>query len=123
VGDFDDVFEYFEHPAHNLNRQEAIAYIAWCLLNLPEDECYPTNFIETLRDRCPGMDLSDTILLCALTRLEDGHLVTFQRVRLAKQGRGRPRKVYKTDPDHREILKQLSDLWTATHLTAELRRA
>lgn len=123
MSDFEDVFEYFQHPVHHLNRHEAVAYVAWCLLHLPLTECYPTSFIGGLPQRFPGMEISDTVLSATLNRFEAEALVVYQRAQQEGGRRGRPRKVYQVNSEQRQKVKRLSDLWTATHLTAELQRA
>ncbi|MEM6437507.1 MAG: PadR family transcriptional regulator [Cyanobacteria bacterium P01_D01_bin.115] len=104
---FQDIYQFFENPPPiYLNKELAVCYVLAVLL---QQDSYGTELIKKLASNYHDYRLSDTVLYSALKFLEvqeaiDGY---WQKV----DGRGRPRRMYRLNPDWRMQAEELAELW------------
>lgn len=104
---FDDIYQFFENPPPTyLNKELAVCYVLSVLLR---QDSYGTELIQTLSRRFSHYRLSDTVLYGALKFLEDeGALDGYWK---KVEGRGRPRRMYRLNPDCRMQAEELAEFW------------
>jgi len=105
---FEDIYQFFEDPPPiYLNKELAVCYVLAVLL---QQDSYGTELIQKLAKDYPDYRLSDTVLYSALKFLEDQLAIDgyWQKV----EGRGRPRRMYRLNPDWRMQAEELADLWS-----------
>lgn len=104
---FDDIYEFFQAPPPTyLNKEVAACYVLAILL---EGESYGTELIERLEKEYPTYRLSDTVLYSALKFLEDTGAIAGYWKKV--EGRGRPRRMYRLQPDWQAKAQELADFW------------
>lgn len=104
---FQDIYQFFEDPPPiYLNKELAVCYVLAVLL---QQDSYGTELIQKLAKSYSDYRLSDTVLYSALKFLEDQEAIDgyWQKV----EGRGRPRRMYRLNPDWRMQAEELADLW------------
>ncbi|MBE9117620.1 helix-turn-helix transcriptional regulator [Lusitaniella coriacea LEGE 07157] len=86
----EDIYKFFhDPPPHYLNKELAVCYILYILL---QGESYGTELIEQLEQDYPMYRLSDTVLYGALKFLEKEETIAGYWKKV--EGRGRPRRMY-----------------------------
>jgi DNA-binding PadR family transcriptional regulator len=104
---FEDIYQFFEDPPPiYLNKELAVCYV---LAVLMQQDSYGTELIQLLAQRYPDYRLSDTVLYGALKFLEDEAAIDGYWKKV--EGRGRPRRMYRLNPDWRLQAEELSELW------------
>lgn len=104
---FEDIYQFFEDPPPvYLNKELAVCYVLAVLL---QRDSYGTELIQLLSHRHPDYRLSDTVLYGALKFLEDE--VAIDGYWKKVEGRGRPRRMYRLNPDWRMHAEELAELW------------
>ena len=106
---FEDIHQFFEDPPPiYLNKELAVCYVLTVLL---QQDSYGTELIHRLSQQYSHYRLSDTVLYGALKFLEDEKMVDGYWKKV--EGRGRPRRMYRLNPDWRLQAENLSELWKA----------
>lgn len=104
---FDDIYQFFENPPPiYLNKELAVCYVLAVLLR---QDSYGTELIQRLTHRFPNHRLSDTVLYGALKFLEDEGAIDGYWKKV--EGRGRPRRMYRLNPDWRMQAEELAEFW------------
>ncbi len=104
---FEDIYQFFEDPPPiYLNKELAVCYVLTVLLR---QDSYGTELIQWLTRQYPNYRLSDTVLYGALKFLEDENAVDGYWKKV--EGRGRPRRMYRLNPDWRMRAEELSEFW------------
>lgn len=104
---FEDIYQFFEDPPPiYLNKELAVCYVLSVLL---QQDSYGTELIQKLAKDYSDYRLSDTVLYSALKFLEDQAAIDGYWKKV--EGRGRPRRMYRLNPDWRMQAEQLADLW------------
>ncbi|MEM1311021.1 MAG: PadR family transcriptional regulator [Cyanobacteria bacterium P01_D01_bin.71] len=104
---FEDIYQFFEDPPPiYLNKELAVCYVLAVLL---QQDSYGTELIQKLAKDYSNYRLSDTVLYSALKFLEDQLAIDGYWKKV--EGRGRPRRMYRLNPDWRMQAEELSDLW------------
>jgi len=104
---FEDIYQFFEDPPPvYLNRELAVCYVLAVLL---QKDSYGTELIQLLSDNYSDYRLSDTVLYGALKFLEDEEAIDGYWKKV--EGRGRPRRMYRLNPDWRMQAEELAELW------------
>jgi len=104
---FEDIYQFFEDPPPiYLNKELAVCYVLAVLL---QQDSYGTELIQKLAKDYSDYRLSDTVLYSALKFLEDQ--VAIDGYWKKVEGRGRPRRMYRLNPDWRMQAEELADLW------------
>jgi DNA-binding PadR family transcriptional regulator len=103
----EDIYEFFRNPPpHYLNRELAVCYVLFVLL---QSDSYGTELIQLLESTHPNCRLSDTVLYGAFRFLEEERIVKgYWR---KSEGRGRPRRMYQLVADYRPLAQELAQLW------------
>ncbi|HEY9762305.1 MAG TPA: PadR family transcriptional regulator [Trichocoleus sp.] len=104
---FEDIYQFFEDPPPiYLNKELAVCYVLAVLL---QRDSYGTELIQVLADKYADYRLSDTVLYGALKFLEDEKAIDGYWKKV--EGRGRPRRMYRLNPDWRMQAEELAELW------------
>ncbi|HEY9876815.1 MAG TPA: PadR family transcriptional regulator [Leptolyngbyaceae cyanobacterium] len=104
---FEDIYQFFEDPPPiYLNKELAVCYVLAVLL---QRDSYGTELIQVLADKYVDYRLSDTVLYGALKFLEDEKAIDGYWKKV--EGRGRPRRMYRLNPDWRMQAEELAELW------------
>ena len=104
---FEDIYQFFEDPPPiYLNKELAVCYVLAVLL---QQDSYGTELIQKLAKEYSDYRLSDTVLYGALKFLEDQAAIDGYWKKV--EGRGRPRRMYRLNPDWRMQAEELADLW------------
>ena len=104
---FEDIYQFFEDPPPiYLNKELAVCYVLAVLL---QQDSYGTELIHRLTQHYPNYRLSDTVLYGALKFLEDENAVDGYWKKV--EGRGRPRRMYRLNPDWRLQAEKLAEFW------------
>lgn len=104
---FQDIYQFFEDPPPiYLNKELAVCYVLAVLL---QQDSYGTELIQKLTDTYADYRLSDTVLYSALKFLEDQQSIDGYWKKV--EGRGRPRRMYRLNPDWRMQAEELAELW------------
>ncbi|WP_204141004.1 PadR family transcriptional regulator [Halomicronema sp. CCY15110] len=104
---FEDIYQFFEDPPPiYLNKELAVCYVLAVLL---QQDSYGTELIQKLAKDYSDYRLSDTVLYSALKFLEDQSAIDGYWKKV--EGRGRPRRMYRLNPDWRMQAEELADLW------------
>ena len=104
---FQDIYQFFEDPPPiYLNKELAVCYVLSVLLQ--QDSC-GTELIQRLTLQYPHYRLSDTVLYGALKFLEDENAIDGYWKKV--EGRGRPRRMYRLNPDWRLQAEELAEFW------------
>jgi DNA-binding PadR family transcriptional regulator len=104
---FQDIYQFFEDPPPiYLNKELAVCYVLAVLL---QQDSYGTELIQKLADTYADYRLSDTVLYSALKFLEDQESIDGYWKKV--EGRGRPRRMYRLNPDWRMQAEELAELW------------
>jgi len=104
---FEDIYQFFEDPPPiYLNKELAVCYVLAVLL---QQDSYGTELIQKLAKDFSDYRLSDTVLYSALKFLEDQSAIDGYWKKV--EGRGRPRRMYRLNPDWRMQAEELADLW------------
>jgi DNA-binding PadR family transcriptional regulator len=104
---FEDIYQFFEDPPPiYLNKELAVCYVLSVLLR---QDSYGTELIQWLTRQYPNYRLSDTVLYGALKFLEDEKAVDGYWKKV--EGRGRPRRMYRLNPDWRLRAEELAEFW------------
>ncbi len=104
---FEDIYQFFEDPPPiYLNKELAVCYVLAVLL---QQDSYGTELIQKLAKDYSDYRLSDTVLYSALKFLEDQAAIDGYWKKV--EGRGRPRRMYRLNPDWRMQAEELADLW------------
>ncbi len=117
---FDDIYSFFRNPPPvYLNQELAVCYILDILL---EGDSYGTELIARLERESSTYRLSDTVLYSAIKFLEgSGTIVGYWK---KVEGRGRPRRMYRIEPDWMTKAREFAYFWSqyshanATHADA-----
>ncbi|MBD2579075.1 PadR family transcriptional regulator [Oscillatoria sp. FACHB-1406] len=104
---FEDIYKFFHSPPpHYLNKELAVCYILYILL---QGESYGTELIEQLEQDYSTYRLSDTVLYGALKFLEEEGTIAGYWKKV--EGRGRPRRMYRVDERALRQAEELARLW------------
>ncbi|TVQ12064.1 MAG: PadR family transcriptional regulator [Leptolyngbya sp. DLM2.Bin27] len=104
---FEDIYQFFEDPPPiYLNKELAVCYVLSMLL---QQDSYGTELIQRLAIQYPHYRLSDTVLYGALKFLEDENAIDGYWKKV--EGRGRPRRMYRLNPDWRLQAEELAEFW------------
>lgn len=104
---FEDIYQFFEDPPPiYLNKELAVCYVLSILL---QQDSYGTELIQKLAETYADYRLSDTVLYSALKFLEDQKAIDGYWKKV--EGRGRPRRMYRLNPDWRLQAEELAELW------------
>ncbi len=104
---FQDIYQFFEDPPPiYINKELAVCYVLAVLL---QQDSYGTELIQKLAALYADYRLSDTVLYSALKFLEDQNAIDGYWKKV--EGRGRPRRMYRLNPDHRMQAEELAELW------------
>ncbi|MGB3199856.1 MAG: PadR family transcriptional regulator [Nodosilinea sp.] len=104
---FEDIYQFFEDPPPiYLNKELAVCYVLSVLL---QQDSYGTELIQRLTHHYPHYRLSDTVLYGALKFLEDENAIDGYWKKV--EGRGRPRRMYRLNPDWRLQSEELAEFW------------
>jgi DNA-binding PadR family transcriptional regulator len=104
---FEDIYKFFNNPPpHYLNKELAVCYILYILL---QGESYGTELIEQLEQDYGTYRLSDTVLYGALKFLEEEGTITGYWKKV--EGRGRPRRMYRVCAETRRQAEELAGFW------------
>ena len=104
---FEDIYQFFEAPPPiYLNKELAVCYVLAVLL---QQDSYGTELIQLLTQRYADYRLSDTVLYGALKFLEDDQAIDGYWKKV--EGRGRPRRMYRLNPDRRLQAEELAQMW------------
>ncbi len=104
---FDDIYCFFRNPPPlYLNQELAVCYILDILL---QGDSYGTELIARLERESSTYRLSDTVLYSAIKFLEgSGTIVGYWK---KVEGRGRPRRMYRIEPDWLTKARELAYFW------------
>ncbi len=104
---FDDIYCFFRNPPPlYLNQELAVCYILDILL---EDDSYGTELIARLERESSTYRLSDTVLYSAVKFLEaSGTIIGYWK---KVEGRGRPRRMYRIEPEWTNKARELASFW------------
>lgn len=104
---FEDIYQFFKDPPPiYLNKELAVCYV---LASLLQQDSYGTELIQKLGEMYSDYRLSDTVLYSALKFLEDQKAIDGYWKKV--EGRGRPRRMYRLNPDWRLQAEDLAELW------------
>jgi DNA-binding PadR family transcriptional regulator len=104
---FEDIYQFFEDPPPiYLNKELAVCYVLAVLL---QQDSYGTELIQHLSEQFAHYRLSDTVLYGALKFLEDENAIDGYWKKV--EGRGRPRRMYRLNPDWRLQAEELAEFW------------
>ncbi|MEM9003136.1 MAG: PadR family transcriptional regulator [Cyanobacteria bacterium P01_F01_bin.86] len=104
---FEDIYQFFEDPPPiYLNKELAVCYVLAVLL---QQDSYGTELIHQLAETYADYRLSDTVLYSALKFLEDQKAIDGYWKKV--EGRGRPRRMYRLNPDWRMQAEELAEMW------------
>jgi DNA-binding PadR family transcriptional regulator len=104
---FEDIYQFFEDPPPiYLNKELAVCYVLAVLL---QQDSYGTELIQRLSQQYTHHRLSDTVLYGALKFLEDENAIDGYWKKV--EGRGRPRRMYRLNPDWRLQAEELAEFW------------
>lgn len=104
---FEDIYCFFRNPPPlYLNQELAVCYILDILL---EGDSYGTELIARLEHESSTFRLSDTVLYSAIKFLEASGTIAGYWKKV--EGRGRPRRMYRIEPDWRSKAKELAYFW------------
>jgi DNA-binding PadR family transcriptional regulator len=104
---FEDIYQFFEDPPPiYLNKELAVCYVLAVLL---QQDSYGTELIQRLSEQFAHYRLSDTVLYGALKFLEDENAIDGYWKKV--EGRGRPRRMYRLNPDWRLQAEELAEFW------------
>lgn len=104
----EDIYNYFQNPQPTyLSKEAAVCYVLWVLTS--QGNSYGTELIQLMEQHYEHLRLSDTILYAALKFLEEEELVSGYWQKL--EGRGRPRRMYQTNPEKAAQIQELARLW------------
>ncbi|MDB9527953.1 PadR family transcriptional regulator [Oscillatoria sp. CS-180] len=104
---FQDIYQFFENPPPiYLNKELAVCYVLAVLL---QQDSYGTELIQKLSETYVDYRLSDTVLYSALKFLEDQQSIDGYWKKV--EGRGRPRRMYRLNPDWRMQAEELAEMW------------
>jgi DNA-binding PadR family transcriptional regulator len=104
---FQDIYQFFEDPPPTyINKELAVCYVLAVLL---QQDSYGTELIQKLAETYPDYRLSDTVLYSALKFLEDQKTIDGYWKKV--EGRGRPRRMYRLNPDWRMQAEDLAEMW------------
>lgn len=104
---FEDIYQFFEDPPPiYLNKELAVCYVLAVLLR---QDSYGTELIQQLSEQFTHYRLSDTVLYGALKFLEDENAIDGYWKKV--EGRGRPRRMYRLNPDWRMQAEDLAEFW------------
>jgi DNA-binding PadR family transcriptional regulator len=104
---FEDIYQFFEDPPPiYLNKELAVCYVLAVLL---QQDSYGTELIHHLSEQFAHYRLSDTVLYGALKFLEDENAIDGYWKKV--EGRGRPRRMYRLNPDWRLQAEELAEFW------------
>jgi len=104
---FEDIYQFFaDPPPIYLNKELAVCYVLAVLL---QRDSYGTELIQLLGQKYSDYRLSDTVLYSALKFLEDEQAINGYWKKV--EGRGRPRRMYRLNPDWRMRAEELAELW------------
>lgn len=104
---FEDIYQFFEDPPPiYLNKELAVCYVLAVLL---QQDSYGTELIQHLSEQFTHYRLSDTVLYGALKFLEDEKAIDGYWKKV--EGRGRPRRMYRLNPDWRLQAEELAEFW------------
>ena len=104
---FQDIYQFFEDPPPiYINKELAVCYVLSMLL---KQDSYGTELIQKLSETYPDYRLSDTVLYSALKFLEDQKTIDGYWKKV--EGRGRPRRMYRLNPDWRMQVEELAEMW------------
>lgn len=116
---FEDIYGFFENlPPTYLNAEQAVCYI---LSILTKEESYGTELIHRLEREYPIFRISDPVLYAALNFLEEENYITSFWQKL--QGRGRPRRMLRLNPDVQKQAEDLAQMWITFACRATEKRA
>lgn len=104
---FDDIYSFFRNPPPlYLNQELAVCYI---LNTLIKGDSYGTELIAKLARESSTYRLSDTVLYGAIKFLESHQTIVgyWQKV----EGRGRPRRMYRLEPEWTTKAAELAYFW------------
>jgi DNA-binding PadR family transcriptional regulator len=104
---FDDIYRFFRNPPPvYLNQELAVCYILSVLL---DGDSYGTELIAGLERESATYRLSDTVLYSAIKFLEaSGTIVGYWK---KVEGRGRPRRMYRVQPEWEKQAEELAYFW------------
>ncbi len=105
---FDDIYCFFRNPPPlYLNQELAVCYILDILL---QGDSYGTELIARLERESSTYRLSDTVLYSAIKFLEgSGTIVGYWK---KVEGRGRPRRMYRIEPDWITKAREFAYFWS-----------
>lgn len=116
---FEDIYDFFENlPPTYLNAEQSVCYILSILI---KEESYGTELIHRLEQEYPIFRISDPVLYAALNFLEEEKFITSFWQKL--QGRGRPRRMLRLNPDFQTQAQELAQLWQNYAENAAKKRA
>jgi DNA-binding PadR family transcriptional regulator len=105
---FDDIYCFFRNPPPlYLNQELAVCYI---LDNLLQGDSYGTELIARLERESSTYRLSDTVLYSAIKFLEGSGTIAGYWKKV--EGRGRPRRMYRIEPDWLAKAKEFAYFWS-----------
>lgn len=105
---FDDIYSFFRSPPPlYLNQELAVCYILDILL---QSDSYGTELIARLERESATYRLSDTVLYSAVKFLEASGTISGYWKKV--EGRGRPRRMYRIEPDWTVKAKELAYFWS-----------
>lgn len=103
----EEVYQFFAHsPKIYLTPEQAVCYVLSVLL---QKESYGTELIRELEREYPTYQLSDTVLYAALKFLEQETAIAAYLKKV--EGRGRPRRMYRVNPEWHHEAQKLAALW------------
>lgn len=103
---------FLNPPPFYLNKALTVAYV---LSVLSERDAYGTELIQLLETSYRGYKLSDIVLYNVVGFLEKEQIISTYWNKAETGQRGRPRRMYKVEPDKVEEARKLGDLWTKNH--------
>ena len=103
----EEVYQFFAHPPKTfLTPEQAACYVLSVLL---QKESYGTELIRELEREYPTYQLSDTVLYAAFKFLEQETAIAAYLKKV--EGRGRPRRMYRVNPEWHHEAQKLAALW------------
>ncbi len=103
-----DIYSYFQNPpSTHICKEAAVSYVVWTLKT--REESYGTELIQLMEQQYENLRISDTVLYAALKFLEEEELVSSYWQKL--EGRGRPRRMYRLNPEKASQAQELAALW------------
>jgi DNA-binding PadR family transcriptional regulator len=104
---FDDIYGFFRNPPPlYLNQELAVCYILNTLL---AGDSYGTELIAKLDRESSTYRLSDTVLYSAIKFLESNNTIVGYWKKV--EGRGRPRRMYRIEPEWHVRAGELAYFW------------